>query len=900
MYPLDSPFRGVDEDVTASRLSKKTPFQRLSGQFLTKSDDLSFKPLPTSPAAPSTPKSASNRSSVVELAPETNIDLTYAYEQYVKGTSEEAQTLINLSSVIERNILGQLTAFIKLHEPQVLKILRDLSSILEDYEQTYKKVEDLKLQYDNYLRLNEITSDPKKEAEPEIEPAKEVEVDLTSSLIDSNEATLPSESPEQTLESEFDFPVKIGTITITEPQDFSRLLKGMMESITTVKRKIPIPGYKNQIFSSNQICNWLVRYRPFGIDPSRMNMEKFGQSLIDLKLLVGTGFFAKKFNSENMWFEWSDMAVFIAEYDSKKPSPAPEEHQMSSNSRVPSQKLSKLAIDEQTTKFMNDTSKKFNGMFQTMKTTFLKNDYANLLEEVESKYNDAYVDLQELRHLLEYEIFIRTQSLEKFEKLRIEIIYQSFTKLLEISYNFSLTSTTRLHKQATEFIQNINKAEIYEKDFSKMVEHYSTGIYFPTTIAPAVLSKQHYSTNQSNNNFQNIKHQFNLYKDISLQVLHEPSPLLSLASIPEILFKSIKFSEEKATSDSDIEDAWTAPINYQKYWQIKEDLIEEINTYTPSETVDVTKESMVHREILLKVTAFLESKDLLDIINFIKNWLLEISDSLIPCMIYDSLLNIYKSPSPERRTELTKHLSTIPRSNLSSLVYLLEHLSASFALDVIPTYQESDDSPNTVSNKSESKIPGVVEKLNSMDQIGGIPLMHIISRPPAAKNAKGFKPPLATYNSILTDLLNVEVRSVLLENLITSERNYLSKKEKEKSNFGILKKTAPADTTVEIQEAEKTPEKVKTPVLELANLTVNGATPKSPKPLAGDNFSLRPFRTGTTPRPSPNSSPRHTPKNSVDKGSEIMVKKLRDANGNRNRSGSSTFLAPSMSVQFEE
>lgn len=891
MYPLDSSFRALDVE-TGPKTPKKN--RQLSDHLHHVSIDSTL----------------------------ASIDLTYAYEQHVRGTSEEAQTLINLASVIERNILSQLTTFIKLHEPQVLKIISDLKNILEDYAQTYKKVEDLKSQYSNYLRLNEISKEPKKEVEPQPDveddekddaTVEEVgNVNSTSSLIDSNEPTLPSASPELTMESEFDFPVKIGSITITEPRDFSKLLKGMRESISTVKRKIPLPGYKNQIFSSNQICEWLIRYRPFGLEPSRRNMERFGQSLIDLKLLVGTGFFAKKFNSENMWFEWSDMAVYIADYELNKA----EEPASPRVLLLP--KVSKL-VDEQTTKFMNDTSKRFNGMINSMKTNFLRNDYSTLLEEVEDKYNEAYIDLQELRHLLEREMFVGCQSLEKFENSRIEIIYQTFTKLLEISYNFSLASTSRLHKQATAFITDINTPEIYRRDFNKMVEHYSTGIYFPTTIAPDVLTKQHFSTHQANNNFQNIKHQFNLYKDISLQLQHESNLLLSLTSIPEILLESIKLVEGK-NSESDVQLAWTSPIDYQGYWKLKEDIIEEINTYEPSEAVDSTKESEIHREILHKVIALLGSKQLSDIVNFIKNWLLEISDSLIPCMIYDSLVNIYKAPTSDvkaARNELVKHLSSIPRSNLSSLVYLLEHLSVFFSLDVISTYQKSDELPNVLSNSNpdmlnssnpeivvnnSTLIKDVAASLNSMDQIGGIPFVHLISRPSAAKNAKGFKPPLTVYNSLLADLLNVEVRSALLENLITSERNYLTKKEKEKGNLGLLKSSLghpKADTSVESVEKEQTTPVKKPTVAEPTHLAVvSGTIPKSPRPLSGDNFALRPFRTGTTPRPSPRSSPRHTPKNSVDGENEIKMKKLRD--GNRNRSGSTGLLASSMSVEFEE
>lgn len=41
------------------------------------------------------------------------------------------------------------------------------------------------------------------------------------------------------------------------------------------------------------------------------------------------------------------------------------------------------------------------------------------------------------------------------------------------------------------------------------------------------------------------------------------------------------------------------------------------------------------------------------------------------------------------------------------------------------------------------------------------------------------------------------------------------------------------------------------------NKTISSPTPKTANSISGDQFSLRPFRTGSTPRPSPMSSPVH-------------------------------------------
>lgn len=940
-YPLDSSFKHLDDvshDESLASRKNSALYKRISSPFSnrtvsqTEAQLKNMKSITSSPSTPSSKTSSDGHRASTEMSEisddeKPDIDMAYAYEQCIKGAAEESQLLMNLSAVIDRNILEPLTSFLKIQDPEVRSLLKELNNIFDDYENNYKQVEDLKIQYDDYLRLNEFAeSDPKnligKKGESD-EDDDETTHDDSTAFVEPLDTVkkLPSPSPDLTLESEFDFPLRIGTAHIEKPADFAKMVKKMISSIKTIRRKIPIPGYKNEIFSSNQLCDWLIRYRPFRIDPSRMNMEKFGQGLIDHKLIVGFGLFAKKFNSENMWFEWSDMATFVADYEVERGTgdSTSTSSTLSPLSQVtsPSQKLPKLVLDEHTRTRVNDmaqnTSKKFEGIFKSVRSSLLKNDYSTQLAETEAKYNESYLDLQELKHLLEIEIFNNSQTLEKFERTKIEVVHQSLSKLLEINYNFSLQSTTRLHKQASEFIKDINKPETYEKDLNNLLETYSTGIYFPSIVSPDNLTKKHYSTNQSNNNFQNIKFQFNLYKDISLQTRISQSKneknLLSLSSLPEVLFECINIVKSKSKSETDLFNDWITPIHHQKYWLLKEEIIAQINNFSPDqEIIESSNENLVHKCILSSVISLLEKKDHLDIISFVKNWLLEISDSLIPCMVYDSLINNYKSkPSLNddsldigvRRSECIKILSLIPRSNQSSLIYILEHLSFISKLDTIPNYGMTDEF-NEVKDDKHSDIPAVVSQLNSMDQIGGIPFVHLILRPSSIKNASGFKPPLNIYNIILSDLLNVEVRSELLKNLIISEKNYNFKKENEKNNLGIQKMLPQVSQQ---HHAPVTPKKGGENSLKPTALSKG--LPKSPRPISGENFSLRPFRTGTTPRPTPSASPRHTPRNSFEQnvytGTESKSKGTRvSSNGLRTRSGSSSILAPNIDVQFEE
>lgn len=806
------------------------------------------------------------------------VSMNSSYELFLKGTSEEAQSLANLASAIDRNVLEEITDFIKLHEPQVRAILQECDDLFSDYEATYRRVDKLKIEYSDYLRLNEF-ADP--ENAPGSEPATPERGLVSNSPKTTPDPRKPVEKEEERagplLDSEFDFPISLGSLKFTEKSELVDLLRFLIPSISTIRRTIPLPGYRNDIFSSDQLCDLLTKKRPLGFNPSRLNLEKLGQALIDAKLLVGTGIFAKKFRSENMWFEWSQLAYSVMDIDTPKESLPPSTPQ----------KTPKVVIDE-STKFMNDmatsTSKTFNGLFKSVRSSLRKSNYHEKLLETEVKYNDSYVELQELKHLLDVQIFEKSQTLQTFERKKIELVYHSLTKLLEISYNSSLSLSTKLHQVASEFITSINKPENYQRDFEDLFHTFSTGIYFPSNVSPDNLARKHYSSNQSNNNFQSVKLQFNLYKDIPLQ-LQLKDNLLSLSSIPIFLFRAIKLIED---SDS-IAELWTSPINHQKYWAVKQEVIELINSFQHGHTED---ERTVHGAVLDKIVKLLGKKQPDDVLNFTKNWLLETSDSLIPCMVFDLLIGNYRNNTNVAQ-ETVKILTTIPRSNLASLLFILEHISLVFGLSQIPSYEISDTLSEELEQKSDPKsVQETVQKLNSMELIGSIPFVHLIFRPSAVKNAAGFKPPVATYNALLTDLLDVSLRSKLFSALVESERNYVSKKEHEKSNLGLKKTALPptqglTPSTPRLSASDN-----------MSKTVIANGIPKSPRPLSGDNFSLRPFRTGTTPRPSPSSSPVQPPRTEFS-GNELKVKKRESIDG-RPRSSSSSFLAPNINVEFEK
>lgn len=821
-----------------------------------------------------------------------NISVSVLFEKYVEEMVADSQNLLILASVIDREVLEKISHFTKIHEPKLRSMINNFEDLFQNYDNKYREMEKLKEDYEEYKKMIELSQN--KDDEAMVDDSRKSS-DLASPFLKEDYlkvSKLSLESSDDSLnESPFDFPLQLGPLKLKNEEQLSSFMSDLIKSIPTKKKRIIIPGYRNEIFSSELFCNYFKGSRRFGIDPTRSNLEKLGQSLLDSKLAVGTGFIgSKKFKGEGIWLEWTELAIYISKFEDKNTNEESVSDEDDEDTSFNSDDINMNSMNQMAL----NASKKFNGMFKNVRTSLLKKNYHELLKETEEKYNECYFECQDTRHFLDLELQSKLEVLEEFEKRKIELIYQSLTKLLEILYNFSLNSSSRLHSFVTEFINEFNVKTNYVNDFNKLIENFSTGIYSPSVISPDNLHKKRFSTNQSNNNYQNLRYQFNLYRDIPLQSLigdsvDNPNKLLSMFSIPQFLFKTLTLVEMKLDSKEEkLNGYWLAPIDHHSHWIIKEKLIELISAFEAERDSNLEIELPAQAQILQRITDFMNTRDTLELVNFIRNWLLQISESLIPCIAFEPLMKIYNGidkdiyeESPERHNELVRILSSIPRSNLSALVFLLEHISIAFGIAQIPNYNISDQlSEDLIQYDDPATLKVLSIKMNSMDIIGGIPFIHIILKPYPVKSATGFKPPLDSYNKLLFDLLNVKLRAQLFKCLVEAEKKFKDKKNKETEHLPLKK-----------------------PIQHNSGTNTNLALPKSPRPLStgSDSFVLRQFRTGHTPIPSPSASPSHSKMSSID---ELHVPKVRNSgtptNEVRLRSSSLTFLTPEINVEFEK
>ncbi|KAL6454115.1 hypothetical protein SBY92_003574 [Candida maltosa Xu316] len=738
--------------------------------------------------------------------------------------SHESNLLLNLTSIIDRDVLHDITKYLKFHEPKINQQFDRLDKIYSDYLKSYKSIEKLNSKHVDQLRIKEFS-----QSNANVEEEQEREQD--QSIVDESYAD--EDSVNEDNEFDLDFPLQLGTVVVSGPEELQNIMTQLINKVPTIPRKIPLPGYKNEIFNSESLCKVLLKIPIRGLKPSRLNLEKFGQSLIDLKLITGNNFFNKKFKSEGMWFEWSDLASYFAASSVKDTSSIGTATSTSKSTTLTSPRASKFISD------MTETTTRFSALFNNVKSSILKTNYDELLEDIEKKYNEEMLNLQEYKYLLENGLFEISQYLETFEKIKIEMIYKSLSRLSEILVQFQKKQFEEMQAFSNEFVHKINRSTNYAHDFDKMLDSFSTGVYFSSLISPDTSSL-------------NLKYQFDLYKDIPLQLQNnfncDNESLLSIASIPYILYQAVKIIEERNDNVEDIRKLWLSPIEYQSQWRLKQDIIEIISNFTPDLKNDLANKNLIEQEFCNQVLNHLKSQKTTSVVIFLKNWLLEISDSIMPFVIFDSLMNLYDKDQVSN-ADLIKLLSSIPRSNLSSLVYFIEYIATIFDVGSIPNYEISDELPeeSLMENIECSQIEKISEELNSMDQIGAIPLMHLILRPSTSKHSTGFKPPVDKYKRILSDLLKLEVRIELFKNLIDNELNYKNKKEAEK----LQVKRLPMPVTV-VEPTNPPNGNGSTNTVSVATPTIK---PPPPRPESGE-FTLRPFRTKPTPNPSPQTSPK--------------------------------------------
>lgn len=700
---------------------------------------------------------------------------TEAIPSKILSEYEQHQKLLGSLSNLKRVQSESIKTIGVVKSSASLKIQGDVVIRLRDFLEDYSEFiidskKSLTNQYNTFVKTNEQAIAAEKVY---INKTRELEdIDLRET---QSKATVPSpdslqppppveksaEIIQETEDEIFKFPIVIGTTIFRSIKELKVFMIRMTGEVPIKRRLIPLPGINNEYFGSESFFRWVKGNREN--EDSRRKIEKFGQDLIKLGLVSNWNKLAQnKFVSDEGYYEFTDLARYIAKFDENKipvleVSPSEESSEIKSKSGV------------------------FDGLKNRFKHTLDINTLKDNAKVAKEKYLAAVSKSYIEKEKLESSIISVSRRAEVYEANRLKLIY-FLTKI------FNETVLDENEKQIHAF-QTIAEASTYDDDtfnyeLLKRSISNKSGWYWPKSDVKF-------------SSYGNSKTQFNaeIFGNDLLNQYRDPSNNdLKTKSVPLFLKNII----EGLNGLELVEDSWIKDIDILKATEMKRSILLSIPEYEKEynpEEIDIDINNFVSSKITSEIFHKYSTNE---VVGFLKLWLLELPDSLIPFTAYDQLKTCYSENSDDYESKL-KILGSIPRQNLASLLLLAEHLSSS------------------------------VSKIEQLVKNEKVPLFHLFIRP-SPKNLHANLDDIVVFKPLCEDLLNNNYQNSLHKKLEELEEIHTERERRAEESLQRLKQ-APKELTPPQTIPKSTSNN---------SLTVDG---------------LRPFKT-ISPVPSPVSSPK--------------------------------------------
>lgn len=682
-------------------------------------------------------------------------DLVLAQLSLTKEQSFDQHEAI---SKIENDVIIPLKDFIQDYKDFQNQAKRDLNSVYKDYKKSVQQTNSLKSKYENKSRLMEdITITP--ESEPPLLPEKNNVKELPETPIE-DPPMLERQITDIPEDPSFEFPLSLGVVQVSTVDELSEILATMIEEIPIKRRMIPIPGMNNEYFKSEDFSLWVRSV--FSKEDTTSKIEKFGQDLINLGLISNWNKLTQNvFVSESgYYYEFTDLARYTSKFD--------EEKEKQEQQRELDAVLSSSNVPTLTT----TSSNVWNGIKNKFSTPKDIGAFKEQLDQIRSAYFQSLNESIDLSFNLESKISLVTKKSESFQKNRISLIHK-----LHKLFNERLIESEKKYLNQIESLQksilNYDDQNV-DLELLKLIPRNESGWYWPVSEIKFI-------------DYSNRSSAIELFNtDVVNLDIDETNEDLKTKSIPLFLYRILS----NLNDEFDISEYWILEIDHSIAQKIKKDILNQIFLLANSNEPSSSKIKTIVDYLFKRY----ESKD---IITFLKYWLLELPDSLLPFTVYDSLIHSYDTnESIESKLHI---IESIPRQNLASLLYLLNHLQKIF------------------------KSP--VEKLSINP---GVPFIHLLIRPSVTKYTYLDTIDSFSLQKLLVDLFNKDVQDILHEKLESLEKYHLEKMKRAEISINEYK-------SHKRQESEIS------------------STPKSKPVLTTDG--LKPFKT-QTPLGTPITSPR--------------------------------------------
>lgn len=420
--------------------------------------------------------------------------LRQAYVSFLDEIGNQGNIHSEIASKLDRGIRGPFKTWSQEHKGRVVDSQQVLNTKIKEYNKKVSQTQKAQQLYFSRCRqLEDTDSLPQHQRKPHnTDPSQvnededdEAEGDSGNSKLDgflsrstsmSSDGTKSFTTPSSTASS-----IELAGKTYT-PKAISNLLKDMLNEVPTGDYKVPIIGTYQNVSSGDEIALWArkrLNFNNVGI------AEKFGQGLIDngfLKPIGKVGSKRKFVNSSASYYQWQQRAI---EYDPEAVVIV-EDYSSSATTPTSSTFTSATTNSSAASGLLSPTSNAGSAIsgyisgFLHQHTSPVQISSGRIQQEVSESdeiYQAEVIELDLLRCELEESIIEHLTFMERCELDRLRAIKKVLTDFSSI-LSGSLNGTIETTKKLGLIKDTVNPPS----DLSYMIQNYKTGTFSPKVM----------------------------------------------------------------------------------------------------------------------------------------------------------------------------------------------------------------------------------------------------------------------------------------------------------------------------------------------------------------------------------------------------------------------------------
>lgn len=684
--------------------------------------------------------------------------LKQAFQMTVEESRIQGDEHSRIVAALERMVRGPFSQYAAAHKTRITAARSTLVSLTKEYQQAVSNVNKAQQAYFTKARQLEDFSDPTISSFPRIITSPTASssmggISLTLNKPDSVPKPKP-ESPPQIVEPQ---KIEIGHLSYS-PEEFSPLLKSMIGTIPQETLRIPILGSYDNVTVGEDIIRYVRKYLNL---KSLGQAEKFGQGLVDNGFLRLVGSVGSKFsgstNSKYQWlpkaFDFDPKSYFETEAAAEEvSSPISNIGSLVRSSTFGSNKSSQnkpatasrfSMVSGYISGLLNedgegDDSSKSGSAGRESQMSKLQREIA----DSDQHYQDLVTSLDLQRCQLEqkvYETLEFVQQCERDRLIAIKTVLRDFASSISKSID-NLNQTTSRMFMYEEIVDPI-------KDLNYLIERYKTGNYAPNPV----VYDNFFNATKIQSFGVDLKYSSFIVPAFLDFLAHPPTELGgtapkiettepednsdnqsqksygSVASDKTAEFPSAKPTLAVSTSAGAISEA--SKIKYRNIPKDFKAVLAALWTSHQASSVDIQSlRSVINTGKEFNAFEVLHEVPLPIVVSTLKEFLLELPDSIVSSTVYDVIKTTYTKPNPttianldekaaiedralkhsQRIERLVGLLSHLPKINIDTLQNLVTHFAEICGLPEASDPSIEDEIPEAVNDIVRALAPYIL------------------------------------------------------------------------------------------------------------------------------------------------------------------------------------------------